>query len=703
MKRSLLLAGLLATLPGPGARAETVHGATYQPPPPPYTGPGDRAPGSGSAPPPPAGPSGPGGANAPPPATPAGGASPGGNAGTPGAGAQGPSGNSPTSGGFDAQAIEHWTLWWYFNQAPYLDLKRQLYARATVTGSDDFFLGHGAEEAAHDSLRPSAVVVHDKVAPALITALRRETSPDILTSCLVALGKLGERPGESASTKAIFPFLARGNQEIAETAALSLGILGGEGSAPILAELLFDSERGQELVRSSRVPLRTRAFAAFGLGLVGHRTADAELRRVIAAHLIDVLEGPDHATHDLKAAAISALGIVPIEVRPNAPRAGRWGRSDASTPHVISRRTQIAYLLGWLDPREMRRQHRAWQVQAHAPAALARLLPGAPDAVKEPVVRALMAPLRPYSKAEAEIQQGCVIALGEIGDADLDETDAAIRERLEGALGFGDARARRFALIALGQIGGRPGGGDAALAGAPDCSKVLLETLARGASGLRPWAALGVGILGRALIDVGDPSSTGLAESLLAAARGSRRPQEVGAYSLALGVQRHAQGGELLLEKLREFSGDEARGHISVALGLLRERKAIGPITELVRESEYRPELLSHAAVGLGLMGDKDVVGELIEMLRSARGTASQASCATALGIVGDVRSIDPLLEMLGEGALTETARAFAAVALGSVCEKEDLPWNAKLAVGANYLAATPTMVGEGRGVLEIL
>jgi len=622
----------------------------------------------------------------------------------------------PSTGLFDDLAHEDWTLWWHYNQAPYLDLKRHLYARATVSGSDDFFLGHGERDLVHDSLRPSAAVVHERVVPALLAALRRERNPEILSAALVALGKIGEVAGaeQGALAKAIRPFLARGNQEVAESAALALGILGSDASVAVLLDLVHDSERGQELVRSSRVPERTRAFAAIGLGLVGHRTRDEQLRRVIAAHLTELLEGPNDALPDVKIAAISALGIVPIEVRPDAPRPGpggdaRWGDSDASTLHVISRRTQIAYVLGWLDPREVRRGKRQWQVQAHAPTALARLLDGAPDGLKEPVVRALLARLEYHAEGPVELQQSCALALGAVADADGDELDAEIRERLAAAIGFADARTRRFALIALAQAGGRAGAGGDPLAGTPGCTELLLRTLARGDAGLRPWAALGAGVLARSLregADAGDPA--GVSASLLAATRDARRPNEIGAYALGLGLLRDPRGGPLLVDKLRDFSADDVLGHLSIGLGLLRERTAIAPITELVRDSEYRPELLARVAVGLGLLGDKDVVGELLEMLRGARSTASQASCARALGIVGDVRSLDGLLAMLEDTELTETARAFAAVALGAVCDKEDLPWSAKLTTGVNYLALPPTLAGEGlagegRGILEIL
>jgi HEAT repeat protein len=109
--------------------------------------------------------------------------------------------------------------------------------------------------------------------------------------------------------------------------------------------------------------------------------------------------------------------------------------------------------------------------------------------------------------------------------------------------------------------------------------------------------------------------------------------------------------------------------------------------------------------VGLGILGDKRVVDDLLDMLEGASGLASQASIASALGFIGDARSVDPLIAMLADGEKTAMARGFAAAALGIVADKETLPWNAKISVGINYRANTPTLSSPslGTGILELL
>ena len=84
----------------------------------------------------------------------------------------------------------------------------------------------------------------------------------------------------------------------------------------------------------------------------------------------------------------------------------------------------------------------------------------------------------------------------------------------------------------------------------------------------------------------------------------------------------------------------------------------------------------------------------------------TRAAIASALGLIGDRRSIEPLLAMLSDREhCTDLARAFAAVALGMCCDKELLPWNAKLAADSNYRASTATLYSPdtGTGILDIL
>ncbi len=648
--------------------------------------------GPGNAPPPPSAPTGPGpsgpGRSSPSPGAP----SPRGAA--TGGAARGPAGVT----GADSSSVDlaAWQLWWERNKWPYLDLKTAVHS-GIVTGSDEYFLALGGALLSKDTLRPSDAAIRTQVVPALLAALEKETHNDVVTGVLIALAKIGDESAgsrESEFERVIAPFLKDANQEIAETASLSLGILANDASMLTLIHVAHDSHAGRKLVGDHEVPVRARAFATFGLGLIGYRSADEPLRQEIVENLMELLAAPDGAQRDVKVAAMIALGIVPLEIDP--------GDDPANEPRdVASRQGQIRALC-----RYFKSEAHAPLVRAHAPTAIGRLLAGAPASAKVSVARLLVASLSPHSKETDEVKQSCVLALGQFGDADKDPIDCEIRDALNRAASDGDAQSRRFALIALGQVGGRPGAGEGNEEGMRGVRATLLTRLTKGQSQTRAWAALGLGVMERALVDrklAAHPPSPISKAAVREALKSSVVPSEVGAYAIASGIARDAEATPILLEKLESVADQEARGYVALALGLVGARDAIAPIRELVRTCRYKPALLNQAAIALGLLGDKDVVPELVAMLADAKGQATYASISSALGIIGDSRSIDPLVDMLGNAELTPTARAFAAVALGIVADKEPLPWHAKISTNINYRASTSTLTGAGRGILDIL
>ncbi|MCZ6596117.1 MAG: HEAT repeat domain-containing protein [Planctomycetota bacterium] len=688
---SALAAGITLGLQG----TSFSHGGTYR-------GPGDTVPpgggggtGGGPSTPGPSGPSSPGpsGPSSPGPSGPA----------TPGAGPVGVPGSPVTGGGGGGGPdLTAWTFWWEFNKEPYLNLKSHIHSGGVTTGSDGWFLGHGMKKQARDSLRPSEEQIRQKVVPALLKALETETNNDIVTGCLIALAKIGDEKGESGESEfqeIIKPFLNNNTQEIAETAAVSLGILAHESAIPILFDLLKDTGNARrELIGGkNEVPIRTRAFAAYGLALIGARTADSNKRQDIVEVLVDVLEKDTSSLRDIKVSCLIALGLVPIDrMLPEETE------DDAPHPAHGSRIGQIEFLLGYLADED---HH--YLVRAHVPVSLARLLDGLPaetyDEYRVLIAEDLVKRTQKRSKEKREVVQSCVLALGQIGRRDdFAEVDEEIRDVLISVLkNVSDQQARNFSLIACGQVGGIGGEID----GKDEIAKHLSTTMSKGRSSQQPWAALGIGVMGRKLADAGALPSNDLAIALRSMLADEANPDKIGAYAIAVGILGDNDSREILLKKLDRIRSDEARGYLSVALGLMDSREAIEPIQKIVTESKYRPDLLKQAAIALGMLGDKELVSELIAMLEEAKGLATQAALSSALGTIGDARSIDPLVEMLANKDITASARGFAAVALGIVADKEPLPWNSKIAVDLNYRASTSTLnqPESGDGILNIL
>ena len=693
--KKLLLASALAAGATFGLQELTFsHGGTYR-------GPGDTVPpggggGGGGGGPATPGPSGPGtpGPSGPSTPGPVGPGTPGGAPGAP----TGPVTGGGQAGGPDLTA---WTFWWEFNKEPYLNLKSKIHSGGVRSGSDGYFLGHGQKDQAKDSLRPSEEQIRQKVVPALLNALENETNNDIVTGCLIALGKIGDvkdEAGESAFEAAIRPHLKSKVQEIRETAAVALGILANDKSVPLLQDLMLDTAAGRGEVGSNEVNIRTRAFAAYGLSLVGARTADEELRGKIVESLVQVLETDQSSMRDIRVASLISLGLVPLNTIRNAEAADEEGNE----PPGASRVGQIEYVLGYLQDDD---NH--WMVRSHAPAALARLMNGLPAedyaAYKEKIAPELIDRIEKKSKETKEVIQSCALALGQIGDRDEDKLDAEIRKALIAATkDQSDQQTKRYTLIALAQVGGSLGESDVPTKN--DVSKHLTSTLAKGSSALQPWAGLSLGVYGRKLTDAGETPPADVTTALRTTLDKEKAADKVGALAIGAGILADQDAITILLDKLDRIKEVEARGYVSVALGLANAREAIEPIQKIIRESKYQPDLLKQAAVSLGLLGDKELVPDLIEMLSNAKGLSTQAALASALGAIGDQRSIDPLVAMLENKDLTDSARGFAAVALGIVADKETLPWNSKISVDLNYRASTPTLNDTGgTGILNIL
>lgn len=720
MKKLLFAAALIAGGAVLLQDLSSGHGGTYR-------GPGDTVPaggggggGGGPSSPGSGGPSAPGGGG---PSSP-GPASPGAPGGGPGGSGGGP--QSPGGGGDAGPDLTIWDYWWGFNREPYINLRSHIHAGAVVTGSDDFFLGRGEKQQARDSLRPSEATIRSTVVPALIEALNTERSNHIVTGAMIALAKIGDPKGEDGKPEEGFSqhikkFLADGNQEIAETAGLALGILASEQPAnlEILTALVNNksdvlrSQHGVQLTGS--ISDRSRAFAAYGLGLIGYKAKD-ENRKQIVDTLVKLFDGEASkmATRDLAVACLTAIGITPLPIDEAAMASPVDTKKGFPRPTEIKNRfDQLMWVMSQFD----NEQGIDFLVRAHVPITAARLLADLPagpsaDNLRGLVARRLMQDVTKLSKAKQEIQQSCVIALGQIGDCDDQELDKEIRAALMAAREelASNLMAKNFAAIALAQAASRPGSGANPMAGLDpkakeNVRKYFQETFSKAKAVYRPWVAIAVGVLERGVQDNKYTSSVEMASMIREALREAKQPSEVGAFAIALGIMKDVGGKEVLRDKLNNISDDDARGFNAVALGLIDDRESIELIQGVIKKSKYRPNLLKSAAIGLGILGDKSAVPELVAMLDSATGMASQAAISSALGFIGDSRSIDPLIAMLKDKQKTDNARGFAAVALGIVADKEDLPWNTKISVNINYRANTATLTApdSGTGILDIL
>lgn len=614
------------------------------------------------------------------PGSPAGGPPVGGGAPSTGvpAGPSSPSPSAaPTSAGRPVSPDStNWQTWWEFNKDSFLQLRAAV-QMAPVSGSDDFYLGPRRPEARLDLLAPTEADLRDRVVPALAKLLGAERNRDIQSACLVALGKIGrDGPGVDI-VKTMAASIVRDDQEVRESAVLALGIAGRESALPILSSLARDDGDGRKLVDRAEVGDRTRAFAAYGLGVLAWRSEDNALKQHVHDLLLPLLQDPEIKDRDLRTAAVTALGLLLDDPTVSAHKRLAWQTVEG--------------LLAWFQADLGRGDE---TVQAHAPTAIARLLGRGSTPLHQRCKELFADTLNGDRRRGNAILQSTALALGTLTQPQeqfLDDAQfaRALQEHYERGH---DRQARSFCLIALGRIGGAKN--REWLFGAYERSNRAVE---------RPWAALALGLVAEQVARRGEVDVT-IARLLTDDLQSIASDDVRAALAVALGLSGHAPAVPIVLRLLRDHENEErTAGYLCVSLALLGDPVAEPALSAIVERSRRRPFLLQQAAVALGRLGDKTATMRLLAMMQDSESTAVLSALAIAIGQIGDRRSIDPLVEMTTDAELTKLSRAFVAAALGGVGDKDDLPWNVPLSRDCNYAASVDTLTNGATGVLDIL
>ncbi len=688
--KKLFLAGLgcasvFALLPQTGY----AHGGQYR-------GPGDIVPpnpggGRGAG---PAGPSapGPGGPSTPGPGGPAG---PGPSAPGTGGPAGPAGGRGPTTGGRGVQIdddLTKWEFWWEFNKDPFIRLKDSIHTNTAVSGSDEFFLGATRKVDSRDSMGPSDEDKLNVILPALKKAIDSTDNHDISSSCMVAMAKVGKDHSEFSLNSVFKPRLKNKSQEIRETAALSFGIaqLQDEENLTVLIDLASDSEAGRKLSDQAEVNDRTRSFATYGLGLVAFANSEIAFKRKAFEALAQIVNDDKVTNRNLKVAAVNAIGLL------NASPADEKGKA------------LIADALKCLEGYYLKPLGAGEQLlQSHVPPAVAKLL--GRDYPDEKVVedwkKILVDDLTEKGKVKRtshDIARSSVLALGQLCKACDDEKakDAPVCKLLTDIWKeHKDLQTRYFAMLAMGQIGGKL-----------NRSTLLKEFDKAGKSLEKPWVAIAMGVYAFNKYEAQKAAGQTpeieeeFGRTLRPALEDVKDPGAQAGFAVALGLCQYTPAADDLRRMLtKSKSKDELAGYLCIGLALMGDARSKDDIRSLVTGAVRRPDLLKQGAIALGKLGDKTVAEELQKLLAEAPNLATLSALASALGFIGDRRSIAPLKDMLANESLTELSRAFAAVALGGVGDKEKLPWNSKIGTNMNYRAAVDTLTDKTAGILDIL
>ncbi len=613
--------------------------------------------------------------NAPP--IPGGSVIPGGPGGpiTGGPGAGGPA--APMTGGRPSIGDgTSWQVWWEFNKDPLLE---QLAApkELPITGSDEFYLGGTRRSFVRDTENATPADRRDRIAAALAEALRGTNNKDLSTAAMIGLAKVGLDPPGVKIRDLFQKRLADGDQEVRESAALALGIAGQPEAVGLLIDLLDDTSAGRKAA-GGEVPDRTRTFAAWGLGLLAARSHDLVLRQKVHDHLLIRLREKDQKSRDLRVGVVQGLGLL--------------GETSAGAQKLLVWKT-VAELWDYYDL-DLGKGDQL--VQAHVPIAVARLLGRGSSNEHSKAKQRLLAELFSRTSRHHAIHQSAAMALGSLcvrpeqDDEDKAACAALLRYYKEG----NDQLSRFFCVLSLGRIGG-------------DSNRAALLSIFHDATrGIeRPWVAIALGLCARdrARAPGGLVDET-VGKLLRDEFDDTRSFDAQSALALAIGLTGYTPAADSLMPHLGDGQiNDQLVGYVAVALALLDYRPAADSLLKLLSECKRRPFVLQQCAVALGRLGDVRVVPMLQKMLAESESTVVLAAIAGALGVVGDRRSIDDLIATMQDRERTFLAKAFAAVALGGIGDKETLPWNTILATGMNYMATVDTLTNGATGVLDIL
>ena len=547
--------------------------------------------------------------------------------------------------------------------------------------------------------RVSSDTIQDIIVPALMKGIEQGGSTEFVKGAMLAISKIGGEDNAYQFEFVLKYFLEEGGQEINGAALAALGVLGNDSLYPMMRGIALNNSVGQAVCKRKEVPEQLRAFAAFGMGLIGESSRNIELRRSIIIDLVALLEDKDIGA-DLRSASMTAMGLVPLPVVEGA-KACYCGTCKVEDPQT-SLQAQVTYLMRYFTAKK----EFGTLVRAQAATTLARLIEaqpkGMPIQLKMGVAELLVDALARNSRQPNTVRESAVLGLGLVGDADNEDVDKWIRWALNRAAGSGGPLERRFALMSMAQIGGRRGAGDEAFGGTEEIRSNLLHHLSRGKKHVKPWAGLALGVLGFHLRDEAQSLDENVDLALRNVMKRVRSVEDLGAYALAAGLRKDTQSSELLLSKVRKTKDEAARAYSAIGLGLMGAKDAIEPLQEIVAKSDDTPLLQARAGLALGLLGDHTVVPRLIESMKTST-VPAKAAIASALGFLGDSRSVETLVGLTTTKATKQPIREAAVVALGFISDRAAEPWRSSLARGANYRAESASWTSPRRtGILDL-
>ena len=595
---------------------------------------------------------------------------------------------SPRGTGVTADDPASWRVWWTLNHDRFVDVA----AQAPTAASDSLLKDRTAVPA---QVRADA---YERLMPIVRRVIEQEKNEILLGRALIAFAKLGEDPrvpNSREAYKTILGFVGHEKMKVAESAAVALGILGHDDAVMALSQFATIAPNTQsDGVRADRV----RSFAIYGLGLVARDAQREDVRRVAASRLCAIFSAERGLSVDVKFACLQALSLVPLA---SDTQAMMLPGGSADIPSA-GRAAEIEWVLRVIDSGT-----EATSVRGQAATSAARLCSDQPEGsrLRARVVERLVDALAISSRDALPLRQNAALALGQLGDSDVDEQDIGIREVLSDALlSNSDQATRYFAMMSLAQVASRPGGNDQdqeRLAAAEAVLTLLRKRTIAGNEAERAWAVLSLGVLEYRLRQAGEASSTESRTALASLLDSTRSPEVAGAACLALGLCGAVEAKDELVAQLK--GGDaNVRGFAALALGMIGAKDTAPVLQKIMERADGAPELYIPVSEALAMLG-APAADSLVKALVSGLSLEAQMSACVALGRTGGGRAVQPLSDMLGDSTGTTWVRAVAVEALGSIGDHGATRWNARYAFDTNFLSLPLTATAATLdGVLDL-
>lgn len=569
-----------------------------------------------------------------------------------------------TSSGYTPLDLGDWTFWWYFNRDRLLSLKARS-QRTRWIGGVPLMPAAGL----------SAEVVDQTVIPLLLALAGPDEHPTTRASALIALAR-DAKPGDPAVRAVFERAWDDPDSLVRECATLAYGINGDREATARLAERLTQGPKGD---MSPGARARTRSFAAYSLGILAAKTRHPGVGSWAALCLSRVLEDPEEPV-ELRVACAVGIGQVRLP----------WGSGPEPSP-TRTRSGLLSFLL------RVEEEAKDPRLRAHLLTSAARFADeDLPQDQLGVFLEVLIERTLPGNSDSPLVAQAATTAIGLVGEGVGPERVGPLVETLVGLARAGQSQVRQLAWIALAEL--------CPLETGDRIQTLLIQQLASAGPQDQPWICLALGMLGFRYDEAGQR----LPKAVLMELRG-RLGSEVSsaardAAMLALGFARDEGSIEALSAALTTSPNRQTRGFAALALGMIGHQPAAGSIAKQLPGFAADQLSLEHAALGLALLDRRLASQVLSKALDDAPSPNSASFLAAAMGRSGDLKSLEALQLTIGSKRASAWARTYAAVAIGMLSERDDLPWRSILAWRIPYEARVLSLYDqEGRGVLNLL